>query len=73
MSDYSLKLGTSALAGTDAVECPSCGERVELVVDLSVPEQTYVEDCYVCCRPMVVQCSTDGGELVAVSVRAENE
>lgn len=40
---------------TDSVmtDCPYCGERFELIVDPSVSEQSYIEDCYVCCRPIV--------------------
>lgn len=34
--------------------CPYCGEPIELVVDCSVDDQTYIEDCSVCCHPMVV-------------------
>lgn len=39
---------------TLSVDCPYCGECIELVVDCSIPEQTYIEDCSVCCHPMVV-------------------
>jgi hypothetical protein len=35
--------------------CPYCGEPIELVVDCSVAEQCYIEDCSVCCHPMVVK------------------
>lgn len=35
-----------------AIECPFCWESVTVLVDGSVPEQRYVEDCEVCCRPM---------------------
>lgn len=55
----------------DAV-CPYCGERMELVLDPSIPFQEYVEDCYVCCRPIVVTVSAANGDL-QVSVRAEDE
>ena len=34
--------------------CPHCWETISLTLDLSVPEQSYVEDCPVCCKPMVV-------------------
>jgi hypothetical protein len=35
--------------------CPYCGEPVVLDVDLSGGrEQTYEEDCPVCCRPLTV-------------------
>jgi hypothetical protein len=42
------------------------------VVDLSVEEQEYVEDCFVCCRPMVVHVLNLDGEPL-VSLRAEDE
>jgi hypothetical protein len=50
------------------VECPYCGEAVTLLLDLSEESASYVEDCSVCCRPMVVRFSTADGELVDVSV-----
>lgn len=39
---------------TIEIECPYCGETVELVIDVSGGAQKYVEDCEVCCRPMNV-------------------
>ena len=36
------------------IQCPSCWEMIEVLVDPSVPEQQYVEDCSVCCRPLVL-------------------
>ncbi|MFM7121626.1 MAG: CPXCG motif-containing cysteine-rich protein, partial [Gammaproteobacteria bacterium] len=37
-----------------AVQCPYCWETIELLVDCSIDDQEYVEDCSVCCRPIVV-------------------
>lgn len=56
-----------------SVGCPYCGERFTVLVDGSLPEQSYVEDCEVCCRPIVfdVAVAPDGG--VGLSARAENE
>jgi hypothetical protein len=54
------------IQGHDAA-CPHCGESITLTLDLSVP-QTYIEDCPVCCRPMLVAYSTADGELDALSV-----
>ena len=34
--------------------CPHCGEEISMVLDLSVPKQTYVEDCEVCCNPIEI-------------------
>jgi len=57
-----------------AVQCPYCGEWNELAVDPSVEAQQYVEDCHVCCRPMLltVGWDEDDGEPV-VSARSEND
>lgn len=51
-------------------DCPHCGEPISLSLDLSVPEQSYIEDCSVCCQPMVVSYSTVDGELSEISVEA---
>ena len=53
------------------VDCPYCGEPMELNIDASVDEQEYVEDCWVCCRPIVIQ-ATVVGDDVFVAVQ-ENE
>ena len=34
--------------------CPYCGETISMLLDLSVGEQNYVEDCEVCCRPIEI-------------------
>ena len=52
------------------VSCPYCGETITLFLDLSVEEQTYIEDCSVCCQPMTVSYSAADGELQAVQVDA---
>lgn len=39
------------------VSCPYCGEPIEVVVDPSEDAQNYIEDCSVCCRPMVLSVS----------------
>jgi transcription elongation factor Elf1 len=34
--------------------CPYCGERISVLVDHSELQQDYIEDCEVCCRPIVL-------------------
>jgi len=34
--------------------CPYCWEEISMVLDTSVPSQTYVEDCEVCCNPIEI-------------------
>lgn len=57
------------MAGTEevSVECPYCGEAISIVVDTSVDEQEYVEDCSVCCRPIEFQVKCADGEVEEVS------
>lgn len=42
------------------IDCPYCGESIELLVDDSAGDQQYIEDCQVCCRPIVVTVVVDG-------------
>ena len=36
-----------------------------MVLDLSIDQQSYVEDCEVCCRPIEISYTGDTGELVS--------
>ena len=36
------------------IVCPNCGERITIVLDISVDEQEYIEDCFVCCSPIII-------------------
>ncbi len=50
------------------VNCPYCGETVELLVDTSGGDsQSYVEDCEVCCRPWNVSVALDPAGGVSVT------
>jgi len=55
------------------IYCPYCGELISVLIDCSVSEQEYIEDCQVCCRPInfKVHSTSDGEPLVTVS--DENE
>lgn len=35
-----------------SISCPYCGETNEVLIDCSIPQQGYIEDCQVCCRPI---------------------
>ena len=55
------------------IECPFCGERIDTVLDLSAGGQEYVEDCQVCCRPILLRFTVDhAGELDALTVARED-
>jgi hypothetical protein len=54
------------------VPCPYCGESFETAVDLSAGSFSYVEDCQVCCQPIVLTGEVDDeGALVALTVGRE--
>jgi sarcosine oxidase delta subunit len=55
-----------------ATACPYCGEPIEIVVDASAGDASYVEDCPVCCRPIQVEVETNG-DGVSVRVRTGDE
>jgi cysteine-rich CPXCG protein len=56
----------------ETVTCPCCWESIEITLDLSGGDQQYVEDCSVCCRPLVITIRTDGEDVSAIQVTAEN-
>lgn len=56
-----------------AINCPFCGEPISVLVDGSVEEQQYTEDCEVCCRPMDLRVSVLANGSFQVDVRREND
>jgi hypothetical protein len=54
------------------IYCPYCGESIDIVVDASLEQQHYVEDCSVCCRPMELSVSVDSGQ-VSVEARRDDD
>ena len=61
-------------AGSDVLECfvdvscPYCAEVITVRVDLSGGDQTYIEDCQVCCQAMSLSMRlTEEGNLEALS------
>lgn len=58
---------------TTTIQCPYCWEPIEIVVDCSVEEQEYTEDCSVCCRPIIISVATADGEIISLEARSEND
>ncbi len=60
------------LLRNEKIDCPYCGEFIDCLIDLEYPDQQYIEDCQVCCRPItfVVQTSIEGD--VSIQVYDEN-
>jgi hypothetical protein len=49
------------------INCPHCGESFPLQVDTSQREQTLIEDCTVCCRPIALTIYCRPGEIESVN------
>jgi hypothetical protein len=58
---------------TAKIHCAFCGERIEVLLDCSIERQEYVEDCQVCCRPLVLTVQVNFEGVAEVSVRFEDE
>jgi hypothetical protein len=58
---------------TADVQCPYCGETITVVIDDSAGEQRYIEDCQVCCRPIVFDVSFDVDGDPVVRVTSEDD
>ena len=55
---------------TRDINCPYCGEVIELLIDDSETEADYYEDCSVCCRPIRIKTSVGiGGDFGLIILR----
>lgn len=55
------------------IDCPYCGEAITVIIDCSVPQQNYIEDCQVCCRPIEFDVEVDETGEASVAVSGEND
>ena len=49
-------------------QCPYCWEEISMLLDASIKEQTYVEDCEVCCNPLEITVKFESEELTGFEV-----
>jgi len=43
--------------------CPYCWQQISMILDSSIDEQSYVEDCEVCCRPIQIGYKCEDSEI----------
>jgi len=48
--------------------CPYCLQEISMLIDISMPEQEYIEDCEVCCNPIEVKVSVENQEIANFQV-----
>jgi hypothetical protein len=55
------------------VTCPYCGEGITVFIDDSVDDQSYIEYCWVCCRPINFKVSVDIGGTISLLLSRDDE
>ena len=55
------------------IRCPYCNEPISVLIDPQDLGQQYIEDCQVCCKPIVFTLSDDAMGGITVDVRSEDE
>jgi hypothetical protein len=55
---------------SEAIQCPYCGQRFEIVVDTTESFHRFTTDCEVCCRAMDVVAECEPGEILSLDVSA---
>jgi Cysteine-rich CPXCG len=60
------------LLESTGIRCPCCGEPIEVLIDCSLPIQSYIEDCQVCCRPITLRVTLDAAGMPSVSAACED-
>lgn len=55
-------------------QCPHCWQNISMLLDESAFNQSYVEDCEVCCQPIQINCDFDDeGELLSFNSKSLDE
>jgi len=58
---------------TCSVQCPYCWEIIETQIEpLNAPQQ-YIEDCSVCCNPMLIKISMDADNQPVAEAEREQD
>lgn len=58
---------------TVLIDCPCCGEPIEIYVEPAEESHRYVEDCPVCCRPITVSVQVDVDGAMSVGASSQDD
>jgi hypothetical protein len=56
---------------SEPIYCPYCGQKFDLAIDTSIPEQRFTTDCEICCRPIEVAVECEPGEIMSLEIFGE--
>lgn len=46
-------------------QCPYCWEEISMLLDPSISQQQYIEDCEICCNPIELSIEFSDGNPVS--------
>jgi len=55
------------------IPCPWCGARFTVLLDLSAGDRSYIEDCQVCCEPIIFNLHIDEAGNVQLGLRRDDD
>ncbi len=55
------------------IQCPYCGESIQVLIDNDSAGDSYIEDCQVCCRPITMTIALDDDGALHVHARGQND
>ena len=58
-----------SLIQEEHIDCPWCGEPFSITIDTSAGSHEYIEDCTVCCRPILMVIECEPGQLTSVEIQ----
>ncbi|CAI86652.1 MULTISPECIES: CPXCG motif-containing cysteine-rich protein [Pseudoalteromonas] len=56
-----------------SIGCPYCGETIDVLLDAADLDQQYIEDCQVCCKPIIFKVFEDADAELGVNVYSEDD
>lgn len=51
-------------------QCPHCWEQISMLIDTSQRQQSYIEDCEICCNPLQLSVLTENREITSFEVNS---
>lgn len=54
-------------------QCPFCWEEISMLLDPSVSDQVYVEDCEICCNPLEIHVKFVNQTLVQFEILSNGQ
>ena len=54
-------------------QCPHCWQNISMLLDPSIAEQKYIEDCEICCKPIEIHIQFSYGKLITFNTSSVDQ